>query len=516
MAKKYFNVDLETSGDVTAVDVTASGNIVATGNVSADDVTATGNTNTVAINASGNITTSKDVSAVDITASGNMSAIDITASGNMSAVDVTSSGQLNTNKVSARTGDEVLITNDPDTDNAQKIGVVVNDSPETTAFLTLAEGDNEETGGGARFIYAGNAAYLGGVTAVNKGAIQAIDIVSFGENKKNILEFHKDGSQVKLNSTGAITLTGGTAGSGDVIVQGQFECAYSATVEDNLTVNGALTCGTLTGTGTQIKSTTDLILTCDSDDSDDGDTTSVIKFCRNSDNEMVASITQDGVLGCTAIEYPGEDIKIIEFSNTFAVDVNSPITFKEDVFINPELADATPSSLIDDCYKVVVHSGGSNPTHKLYRSNSNFTGLHLYIGSDEHTFQVGDVVGLTAGKLQYVGVNSTVAIGIIARASNEEVFQTSLGETEMPVDHTAYFTASVGDTRTSSCQGFNVCNENGDIQPGDLLVTSSTPGYLMKQDDDIIRSKTVGKAMEAVTFDANGQATGIYGYIYCG
>ncbi len=76
--------------------------------------------------------------------------------------------------------------------------------------------------------------------------------------------------------------------------------------------------------------------------------------------------------------------------------------------------------------------------------------------------------------------------------------------------------AAVGDSRSGECQGFNVCNENGDIQPGDLLVTSSTPGYLMKQDDDIIRSCTVGKAMEAVTFDANGQATGVYGYIYCG
>ena len=76
--------------------------------------------------------------------------------------------------------------------------------------------------------------------------------------------------------------------------------------------------------------------------------------------------------------------------------------------------------------------------------------------------------------------------------------------------------AAVGDTRTGNCLGFNVCNENGDIQPGDLLVTSSTPGYLMKQDDDIMRSKTVGKAMEAVTFDDNGQATGVYGYLYCG
>jgi hypothetical protein len=46
----------------------------------------------------------------------------------------------------------------------------------------------------------------------------------------------------------------------------------------------------------------------------------------------------------------------------------------------------------------------------------------------------------------------------------------------------------------------NVCGENGDIAVGDLIVTSSTPGKGMKQADDIIRSYTVAKARQAVTF----------------
>ncbi len=49
----------------------------------------------------------------------------------------------------------------------------------------------------------------------------------------------------------------------------------------------------------------------------------------------------------------------------------------------------------------------------------------------------------------------------------------------------------------------NVCGENGDIQPGDLIVTSSIPGKGMKQNDDIIRSCTVAKAREAATFSGN-------------
>ena len=48
----------------------------------------------------------------------------------------------------------------------------------------------------------------------------------------------------------------------------------------------------------------------------------------------------------------------------------------------------------------------------------------------------------------------------------------------------------------------NVCGENGDIEAGDLIVTSSTAGKGMKQSDDILRSYTVAKARESVTFAA--------------
>jgi hypothetical protein len=46
----------------------------------------------------------------------------------------------------------------------------------------------------------------------------------------------------------------------------------------------------------------------------------------------------------------------------------------------------------------------------------------------------------------------------------------------------------------------NVCGEGGDIQVGDLIVTSSIPGKGMKQSDNIVRSITVAKARESVTF----------------
>ena len=46
----------------------------------------------------------------------------------------------------------------------------------------------------------------------------------------------------------------------------------------------------------------------------------------------------------------------------------------------------------------------------------------------------------------------------------------------------------------------NVCGEGGDIQAGDFIVTSSISGKGMKQSDDIMRSYTVAKARESVSF----------------
>jgi len=48
----------------------------------------------------------------------------------------------------------------------------------------------------------------------------------------------------------------------------------------------------------------------------------------------------------------------------------------------------------------------------------------------------------------------------------------------------------------------NVCGENGNISPGDLIVCSSIAGKGMKQSDDIVRSITVAKAREAATFSS--------------
>jgi len=62
----------------------------------------------------------------------------------------------------------------------------------------------------------------------------------------------------------------------------------------------------------------------------------------------------------------------------------------------------------------------------------------------------------------------------------------------------------------------NVCGENGNIEIGDLIVTSSIAGKGMKQSDDLIRSYTVAKAREAVNFSSNTEVQQIACIYLCG
>jgi len=85
-----------------------------------------------------------------------------------------------------------------------------------------------------------------------------------------------------------------------------------------------------------------------------------------------------------------------------------------------------------------------------------------------------------------------------------------------------------------SLTGFKMCNQGGDVVPGDLLCSSDTPGYLMKQPSEWVVtgfngdstpiyeerqsqcSYTVAKSMESSSWDSNGKMEGVYGYLYCG
>lgn len=62
----------------------------------------------------------------------------------------------------------------------------------------------------------------------------------------------------------------------------------------------------------------------------------------------------------------------------------------------------------------------------------------------------------------------------------------------------------------------NVCGEGGNIEAGDLIVTSSAAGKGMKQADDIVRGYTVAKARESVTFSSADEVKQIACIYLCG
>lgn len=185
-----------------------------------------------------------------------------------------------------------------------------------------------------------------------------------------------------------------------------------------------------------------------------------------------------------------------------------------------------------------------------------FTEGHIY--SSDQNLESGDAVSLSGEKIvKTTTVNQKDVVGIAWYQSYKrreelglEVFrnvgdhtpsvskrkrdslgnfinqgtQNEAGEWEATEEFKTYWkVASIGDTRqfsedesVTALMGFKVCNQNGAVSKGDLLVTSDTPGYLMKQSDDIIRSSTVGKSMEDISFNSDGLATGVYGFLYCG
>ena len=101
--------------------------------------------------------------------------------------------------------------------------------------------------------------------------------------------------------------------------------------------------------------------------------------------------------------------------------------------------------------------------------------------------------------------------------------------------------AAIGDTRDydSNLNGMKICNQNGEVKMGDLICSSDNSGYAMRQSDEYVVvgfdcdvdssldrpiyekrqnlcSHTIGKVMQDVEFDENGNAENVYAYLYCG
>ena len=173
-----------------------------------------------------------------------------------------------------------------------------------------------------------------------------------------------------------------------------------------------------------------------------------------------------------------------------------------------------------------------------------FTSGHQYVKQNNVSIDVGDLVKLDSNNqiIKSTTAKDTEITGILWKEprSGSDAYD-SLGDTFAENERdtkTMWKVASIGDSYESGSRsmlpGFKVCNQGGDVSRGDLLCSSDTAGYLMKQPTEFVItsfdgdnnpqyeerqsqcSYTVAKAMEDVTFDSSGLAVGVYGYLYCG
>ena len=182
-------------------------------------------------------------------------------------------------------------------------------------------------------------------------------------------------------------------------------------------------------------------------------------------------------------------------------------------------------------------------SHNISLTKVQFTAGHQYVKLNSESIDVGDVVKLDSNN-QIVKASTskdTQIIGILWKQARSGSVYDSFGD-ELPENEmsskTMWRVASIGDSfesgSSSLLPGFKVCNQGGDVGVGDLLCSSDTPGYLMKQPSEYVItsfdsgsnpiyeerqsqcSYTVAKCMEDVTFDSNGLAEQVYGYLFCG
>lgn len=155
-----------------------------------------------------------------------------------------------------------------------------------------------------------------------------------------------------------------------------------------------------------------------------------------------------------------------------------------------------------------------------------FTGLH--VGRSETPIQTGfavDCIGVIEEEVDVIGEDSdgniisvgkykqlTQMVKVTTQALSKVcsgIVDSCVGRTDGLYD---VYIAAVGDNSTTNLKGFRVCGENGDIEAGDLLCTSSQEGVLMKAPDTINRSVCVFKAMQDASFTGD-EVLDVYGYL---
>lgn len=141
-----------------------------------------------------------------------------------------------------------------------------------------------------------------------------------------------------------------------------------------------------------------------------------------------------------------------------------------------------------------------------YGGFANFTGVHYGVveAGSAASWEAGDVL-VDVSVAYSAGVsNVTFVVDLSATESDPRVIgvvqkvESGVGAANLPELFSAGYDLvhinAVGEGQ------INVCGMGGNINPGDLLVSSSVQGKAMRQADDALRSYTVAKAREGCSF----------------
>jgi hypothetical protein len=154
-----------------------------------------------------------------------------------------------------------------------------------------------------------------------------------------------------------------------------------------------------------------------------------------------------------------------------------------------------------------------------------FTGAHDVSFSNDFPYEIlpGTIVSVT-GETQVrmkkdgsVSLSSTLpSVELSNKANDKAVLGVLVKESFLPTDH--WYDKNEG-KRFGIVNALGegrvwVTDVNGTIETGDYITTSSIAGYGQRQDDDLLHSYTLGKAIETVDWDAVSETVEFKGKDY--
>ena len=247
------------------------------------------------------------------------------------------------------------------------------------------------------------------------------------------------------------------------------------------------------------------------------------------------------------------------FFQTKVVNGTPKLALFDDVIIGEETFTKYKQDIVQEFDDVEAREGLREQDPENNPENLNATLSHTYVKRNDVSIESGDLVKLDGNNelvkadsakdtgvvgILWCGVNHTLRPSGLDKyraeprvyVEKDHHYRDSFGVKLAEADRATkslWKVASLGDSTEASLLGMKVCNQNGEVAIGDLLCSSDTPGYLMKQpveyavvnivegtpqyeERHVINSFTVAKCMSSVNFDENGKAEGVYGYLYCG